>query len=94
MEIRKDIKNDLMQRREVQVIVDSDKTPSFADASKLFSEQFKSPEENIMVERVGGKFGRNTFLLQASIYASPELKEAAYKRLTKMKKTAAAAPAA
>ena len=93
MEIKKDIKNELFQRREIQMIVESDKTPSFAEASKLFSEQFKAPEENIMVENVKGKFGRQTFLLKASIYDTKELKDASFKRLTKAKKEAAA-PAA
>lgn len=95
--IKKDEKNELMNRRELQLVIESAKNPSFAEASKLVSEHFKSPEENIMVENVKGKFGRDTFLIKASIYDTKELKEAAFKRLTKQKKAApaeGAAPAA
>jgi ribosomal protein S24E len=89
MHIKKDIKNVLMKRREVQIIVEAQKTPSFAEAAKLLAEHFKSPEENIMVEKVSGKFGRNTFLISASIYDTKELKEESFKRLTKTKKAVA-----
>jgi ribosomal protein S24E len=96
MEIRKDNKNELMARREVSVVTSADKTPSFVEASKAIGEHFKSDEDKIMVEGVKGKFGRKTFLINASIYNTKELKEEAVKRLTKQKKakTAEAAPAA
>jgi ribosomal protein S24E len=94
MKIQKDIKNDLMNRREIQFILESSKNPSFAEISKLVSEHFKAPEENIMVENVKGKFGANTFLIKASVYDSKELKDESFKRLTKFKKTTAVAPAA
>jgi ribosomal protein S24E len=93
METKKDIKNDLMQRREIECILESSKNPSFEEVSKLVSEQFKAPEENIMVENIKGKFGRKTFLIKACIYGSKELKDESFKRLTKPKKIAAAAPA-
>ena len=93
MKIQKDIKNELMQRREVEFVLESSKNPSFAEISKLVSEHFKAPEEAIMVEDINGKFGRNTFLINVAIYDSKELKDDSFKRLTKPKK-AAAAPAA
>jgi ribosomal protein S24E len=94
MKVQKDIKNDLMKRREISVVVEAPKNPSFPEALKMIAEHFKSPEEHIMLENVKGKFGRNTFLINASIYESKELKEEAFKRLVKQKKAAAAAPAA
>ena len=95
MKVKKDFKNDLMKRREVEVLVTESKTPSFAEMSKKLSEHFKAPEENIMVEKVGGKFGRDTFLIKAGIYDTKELKDESFKRLTKQKKAApGAAPAA
>jgi len=92
MKVKKDFKNELFNRREVEIIVKLEKTPSFADAAKKIAEHFKASEEHIMVEKIAGKFGRDTFLIKASIYDTKELKEAAVKRLTKQKK--AAAPAA
>jgi ribosomal protein S24E len=53
---------------------------------KIIGEHFKASEENIMIEKVKGKFGRKTFLINASIYNTKELKEEAVKRLTKQKK--------
>ena len=93
MEVTKDFKNELMQRRELDVVIESPKNPSFAEVSKMVSEEFKSPEDQIMIERIKGTFGRNTFIINASIYNTKELKEEAFKRLVKTKKTAAA-PAA
>jgi len=88
MEIKKDIKNELLGRRELQGLLVSEATPSFAEISKQLSEKFKSPEDQIMVENVKGKYGRKTFLIKASIYESKELKDEAVKRLIKPKKGA------
>ena len=93
LENKKEKRNELMKRREVELIRESEKNPSFAEVSKLISEEFKAPEENIMVENVKGKFGRNTFLMRASIYDTKELKDAAVKRLIKPKKAAPGAAA-
>lgn len=91
MKIQKDIQNKLLGRREVQVVIEAEKTPSFAEASKMISEQFKAPEETLMIEAIKGKFGVKTFLVNASIYDTKELKDAAVKRLIKPKKEKAAA---
>jgi len=93
MEIKKDTKNELMKRREISLVIEAPKNPSYAEASKMIADHFKTNEENIMVEKVEGGFGRSNFLIEASIYESKELKEEAFKRLIKQKKTAAA-PAA
>ena len=85
MKIQNDIKNDLLGRREVSFVITHQGNPGFAGASKLVSEHFKAPEENIMVENVKGKFGMKTFLVKACIYDSKELKDESFKRLTKAK---------
>jgi len=91
MKIHKDFHNKLLNRREVEVIVTEAKTPSFDEMTKKLGEYFKASEENIMVENVRGKFGRNTFLVKAGIYDTKELKEEAVKRLIKQKKVPAPA---
>jgi ribosomal protein S24E len=91
MEVKKDIKNDLMQRRELELVLDFDKNPSFADATRLIAQDFKANEDQIMVENVLGKFGRKTFLIKAAIYNTKELKDESVKRLIKPKKDAAVA---
>ena len=75
MQVLKDIKNDLFKRREIKIIMPSEKTPSYAEVSKLLSEKFSSNEENIVVSKVKGRFGAKTFLIDASIYDSKEEKE-------------------
>jgi len=91
LEIKNNIENKLLGRKEIRALTEADKTPSFAEASKMIAEQLKVPEENIMAEKIAGKFGANTFLIKASIYDTKELKEAAVKRLIKPKKAAPAA---
>ena len=93
LENKKEIRNELMKRKEIQLIKDAEKTPSFAEASKMISEECKAPEENIMVEGIKGKFGSNTFLVKASVYDTKELKDESFKRLTKPKKAAPGAAA-
>jgi ribosomal protein S24E len=75
MNILKEIKNDLFKRREVKIILPSEKTPSYAEVSKLLSEKFNSTEECIVVNKVQGRFGAKTFLIEANIYDSKEDKE-------------------
>ena len=86
MEIKKDIQNKLMQRRELQFVIKSENNPSFAEVSKMAAEEFKVSEDQIMVENVKGKFGRETFLIILSIYDTKEIKDASFKRLIKSKK--------
>lgn len=91
MEIKKDIKNDLMKRRELKFVVEASKNPSFEEMSKLTADHFKSNEDQILVERIKGRFGKGTFLIDVSIYDTKELKEEAKKRQTKIKKVVAPA---
>ena len=94
MEIKKDFKNELLGRREVKFVLESEKTPSYPEMAKLIAENFKANEETVLLEGVKGKFGRSTFLVSASIYNTKELMEAAKKRITKVKKVAGETPAA
>jgi len=75
MQILKETKNDLFKRKEIKIILPSEKTPSYVEISKLLSEKFNSAEENIVVNKVKGRFGAKTFLIEASIYDSKEDKE-------------------
>jgi ribosomal protein S24E len=93
MKIISDNKNDLFKRREVKMVVENSGNPGFANALKLVAGQFKASEDNIAVHNVKGKFGRDTFLIDASIYNSKEDKEKTEPK-PKMKKAAeGAAPA-
>ena len=93
MNNKKETRNELMKRKEISLIRESAKNPTFAEASKMISDECKAAEDCIMVENIKGKFGRNTFLIKASVYDSKELKDEAFKRLTKPKKAAPGAAA-
>lgn len=75
MEILQEKQNILLKRREVKIVVEAEKNPGMQEASKIISEQFKTPEENLKVSKIAGKFGRNTFLINANIYGNKEDKE-------------------
>lgn len=80
MEIKKDIKNELFKRKELSIILESEKNPNFDDIRKKISEKFSKPEENIDVYNINGKFGRKTFLIKAYVYDSvQDLKKAEQK---------------
>jgi len=78
-----DLRNELLKRREVKLIIRENKNPGFANALKIITEQFNAKEENIVVKEVKSKFGKDTFLIDAFIYDSVADKE----RIEPKKKT-------
>ena len=75
MEIVEDKENFLFNRKEVKIIVQAEKNPSYEEASDMISKQFKSEKDNVVIREVKGKFGRNTFLISASVYKTKQDKE-------------------
>ncbi len=75
MQILEDKENFLMNRREMRVVVEAEKNPSYEQATNMISQEFKADKENIVIKQVKGKFGRNTFLISAFIYKTKEDKE-------------------
>jgi len=66
----KDTKNSLLKRRELKLVVEAPSNPGFLKASEIIAHHTKAPTETIVVKNVKGKFGRNTFLIDAFIYNS------------------------
>ena len=83
MKIIEDKENDLLNRREVKIIIEAGKNPSFEEADNLIIKEFKAEKENIVVKSIKGKFGRDTFLITAFIYKSKEDKEKLEKKKEK-----------
>jgi ribosomal protein S24E len=75
MQVLEDKENFLLNRREVKVIVEADKNPTYEEALNLLIEKFKVAGDTVAIRQVKGKFGRNTFLISAFIYKSKEDKE-------------------
>jgi len=72
MEILTDKDNFLLKRREVKFVIEADKNPSFEEAGFLIAKDFNAHADHIAVKEVNGKFGRNTFLIKAFIYANKD----------------------
>lgn len=64
--------NPLFSRKEIQVGVEAEITPSHLNVEKLISEKFSIPVENIKIKKISGKFGSKTFIITANIYSSKE----------------------
>ena len=86
MKITKEIKNDLLKRKEISIIIESDKNPTFIEMKKFISEKFSKPEEAIDVYNICGKFGRNTFLIKSYLYDSKEALEKAIQKSRKQRR--------
>jgi len=65
-------KNPLFNRREIKFTIDAESTPSHADTRKIIAEKFSTPEENIRIKKILGKFGSKTFTISTNIYASEQ----------------------
>jgi ribosomal protein S24E len=94
MKAIKDLRNDLLNRREVKLLVENRGNPGMTSASKMFSEHFKTEEDKIAVKALKGKFGRDTFLIDAYIYDSVSDKKRIEPKIKISKKAAEAAAAA
>ena len=67
--------NNLFNRREIQIKINSKVTPKKAETEETISEKFSVPKENIKIIKILGKFGSNDFLIVANLYKSKEDKE-------------------
>lgn len=90
MKVIQDKHNSLLNRKEIRLIVEADKNPNYDEAMVIVSKEFKSEPETIVIKQVKGKFGRNTFLITASIYNKKEDKDK-FEPKPKQKKAVAAA---
>jgi ribosomal protein S24E len=75
MKILEEKDNILLNRKEVKIIVDAEKNPNFADMTKEVAGHFKVDEKLVHVNKIKGKFGRDTFLINAFVYKTVEEKE-------------------
>lgn len=64
--------NKLLNRKEIKIVVESEKAPSEKEVIDFISNEKKADKELIKVDRIKGKFGRRTFLLELKIYNSKE----------------------
>jgi len=69
-EIRKNLRNELLKRKEIEIVVERESNPGFENSKKLIVEKFKVPAENIVIKNVKSEFGRREFVIDAFVYDS------------------------
>jgi len=75
LKITEEKENALFNRKEIKGFIDSEVVPSRTETSKILSEKFKVPWENIKIKKIIGKFGSKTFSVEANIYSSKQDKD-------------------
>jgi ribosomal protein S24E len=67
--------NQLFNRKEIQINLESEITPTHQYVEKLISEKFSTSPENINIKNILGRFGSKTFTINADVYSSKKDKE-------------------
>ena len=80
MNLINEFDNKLLHRKEVVISLHSEKTPSKIEVAKELAKNFKSTEENIIIEKIGSKFGRKEFTIHAKIYHDHQSKDKILRR--------------
>jgi len=65
-------KNSLFKRKEIKFTIGAEITPSHTEVRRIISEKFSTPEENIRIKKILGKFGSNDFTISVNIYDSEQ----------------------
>jgi len=74
-EITKEKENPLFKRKEIQISLDAQVTPSKNEMINLIAKKFSTQSENISMKGIYGKFGSRNFIVNANIYSSKEEKD-------------------
>jgi ribosomal protein S24E len=75
MKLVKELKNDLLKRKEMLFVMESESNPGFDEAKRQVAHIAKSVEENIVVKYIKNNFGTKEFFIEAFIYDSKEQKD-------------------
>ncbi|MFH1310895.1 MAG: hypothetical protein ABIH65_00635 [Nanoarchaeota archaeon] len=75
LKINEERENLLFNRKEIKGYIKSEISPSRVEVSKLLSEKFSVPAENIKIKGINGKFGTRIFDIEANIYSSQKDKD-------------------
>jgi len=75
LKIINETENPLFNRKEIQLSLKADTTPSREEVVKIISEKFSIPAGNIKIKKISGKFGSKVFTVIANLYASEEKKD-------------------
>jgi len=68
--------NPLFGRKEISIVVDAPSAPAKPEVFEFLAKKFSVPKENVKIKKISGKFGTDTFTIDANIYKSKEAKYA------------------
>jgi len=68
--ITKELDNPLFNRKEIELELASEITPSRLEVQEALSKKFSTLKDTIRVKQILGQFGSKTFKIVASIYTS------------------------
>lgn len=74
MNVLTKVSNPLLHRIEALVELEHASNPGIVQATKLVSEAFKVSEEVVVVKALRSRYGRSSFLIEAFVYSSPEMR--------------------
>jgi ribosomal protein S24E len=85
MEIKNIIEqaNPLFKRKEVEVLINAEITPSYEQTLPALAEKFSTNPETIKIKAIYGSVGSKTFKVLANIYESKEDKESTERKSKK-----------
>jgi ribosomal protein S24E len=86
MKILSEIKNSLLNRKELKIALESNASISFETAKNTISEKTKADKELIIIKKIDGSFGNSNFIVDALIYNSKEDKEHIEPKIKEKKK--------
>lgn len=75
MNILKENKNELLDRLELVFELESDSTPKKSNLLMEISKEKNIPEENIVIEKVEGRFGDKKFIVYVKLYDNKKSRE-------------------
>lgn len=70
--IIKETENPLFKRKEIELEVQAEVTPSYVDVKKMLVKKFSVKLDTIRIKKIHGSFGSKTFLITANIYNTKE----------------------
>jgi len=72
MKIEKQKRNDLLERKEILLLIESKTTSSKEEIKEELSKKLKKEKQNIVINKIDQKFGSNKFDVDIFVYDSYE----------------------
>lgn len=75
MNVVKELRNELLKRKEIEALGEYGSNPGFETVKKDVAGHFKASEDSVVVKSVHGHFGSSQYLIDAMVYDSADLKD-------------------